>query len=1507
MRPDTVPPGPSAAPPPRATVRDRPDGAEVAAAVHCLPAARQRSGGTPGERDRGQARAAEGAPGHSRRASRHDLVRVMPGEGPSRMAAAEAAFGGRRFVYAGDPPLGVTLAAEGRPPVDCDVTRKAGLDAEAGGWAVWLAVSRGPVPPGAVLRAHYLPDGAVIAGRGFAPLHSPVPPPRGRSGTATGTADDRAAPGPGGTTSQAPVPVPSRAPEPARPGGAAAAPQDECCDDCGYRRDARGHEITCGPAPQGRPLGQPPSPAAGNAMPGITTAPDHAAGSRSGRRPRPRPDQRDALRDIAAGLADSRAGQVHRACGTGKTLIGRWAAEQQAAELIVVFLPRLQLVAQTITEWLRPGSWPFRAMVVCSDPTSTAGVAERRGGGAAAIAAASRTSRVPVTTDPLAVAGFLSGTGRRVLFCTYHSAPAVAAAIRAAGAGPFGLAVLDEAHNLAGRPSAAFRAVLDDAMIPARRRLFMTATPVRDADPGGRRPPGRGRAVLSMNDAQVFGPVLHRLPFGQAVSKGLLCDYRVLVIGIREAPGSRPSPGPLPASVTLAALQDAVTRFGVRRVLSFHTRVASAAAFAEQAASAPEGWPAGHRVWAAAVSARTPACRRRMQLGRLAAAGGTTVGIVSNAGCLTEGVDVPAVDGVLFADPRRSLVDIVQAAGRVLRPAPGKEIGTIIIPVALPAGGDDEEALLGSRFAHVWAVLRALRAQDDRLAAELDMLSRMDGASRLKASGNDGGRVHFLMPGTVPLRVVRLRMIRNAGSRWERMFGLLEAFTVEHGHARVGTAAVADGEPFGSWVTLQRSHYRRKLLDPERARRLAALPGWRWTGAEAEADRILGRVTAHIARVGSAKQPPQGPSIYAGTRGGRDRTLGVRVAEWRQQWRRGTLPADIARELQSLPDWDWRPLPGADLDMVDALAAFTARERHGNPAPGHIETITTARPDDGGPVSASLPLGQWVRDVRRRALLGRLHPALEEEILAATPLSSQISRRFAWQVHETRWLLALDALARYASREQRADVPPGHLEEADGATVDLGTWCATQRALYHRGDLDPARAGLLAAQPHWTWDQPGPGEPGPAAPAHTPAGNVTRASRFAHGTPGRYDAGCRCPGCVTAHQPYQQAAQLTPPPGHAADQLVPATRARGQLQELRRRDAALDQAAATTGIQARRLRQIEQGLIGRITPGEDSAIAGAAVASASRRRRPQPSQQQEQRWRHRFDLLAGWMTSHPGAPAPERLVLNGILIGGWVREQRLQWRRGRIQPGRAAMLESLPGWKWESGDPAWEAARARLEAYAALHGHAQVPEQHQSPDGFYLGAWVRQQRGERAAGRLLPARAARLQAIAGWSWDAGHDAAFEAGITALKRFADQHGHACPTARHVDPEGFKLGRWVANHRHRRGALDPDQVARLEAIPGWDWDPFETRWQASYRELRAFAARTGHTRVAASYAEPDPDASPGRPPLGLWVAQQRNSYNQGNLAARRQRLLEALPGWTWDGYEARRRRVAARRAS
>jgi superfamily II DNA or RNA helicase len=535
---------------------------------------------------------------------------------------------------------------------------------------------------------------------------------------------------------------------------------------------------------------------------------------------RPRPDdQEEALAKILAGLANDPRGQLLAACGIGKTLLARWAAERFGVRQVLVAVPTLELVGQTLREWRRAPNWPFDAIVVCSDPTTTAGAAERGVDAADGeddavdpFAGQAPAGAVPVTTDPARVADFLSRgrAGRaQLVLSTYHSAEVVAQAARRAQV-RFDLAVLDEAHRLAGRTPPAFATVLDDRRLPAAKRLFMTATPrVTSA--------GHAGELRSMDDPATFGSPWYELPFGEAIRRRLLVDYQVLVVAARQG-GPAADAAAAGEQIALGALRDAAARYGLRRVLSFHNRVAAARQFATAAKAA--GLPDGRRVVASHISGKTPAAARQATLAQLAAAGDDELVVVANARCLTEGVDVPAVDAVLFADPRRSVIDVVQAVGRVLRPAPGKQRGLVIVPVVLPPGDDDDTSLAAGPFAHVWTVLRALRAHDERFAVEVDELLRSvarDG-DRRHARRVGADRVRFVVPDGLDLDQVRVRLVDEVGAGWARMFGLLERYVASSGTARVPRGyRTPEGTALGDWTHRQMAAYRAGRLPTDRA------------------------------------------------------------------------------------------------------------------------------------------------------------------------------------------------------------------------------------------------------------------------------------------------------------------------------------------------------------------------------------------------------------------------------------------------------------------------------------------------------------------------------------------------------------------------------------------------------------------------------------------------------------------------------------------------------------------
>ena len=387
------------------------------------------------------------------------------------------------------------------------------------------------------------------------------------------------------------------------------------------------------------------------------------------------------------GFDRSDRGQMIMACGTGKTLTALFVKEKLAADRTLVLAPSLSLLSQLLSDWTANATAHFEHLPVCSDET----VAND------SIVVSAHELGDRVTTDPETIADFLRGSGPRVVFATYQSSPEIAKAFELDGVAPFDLVVADEAHRTVGRSTTAFGTVLDNKKIPAKRRLFMTATPrfvagsvIGDAE-------ALDCDVASMDNEAKYGPVFHRLPFAEAIDRGLLTDYQVVVVGVDDvecremADKARwvESDGigiknarPLAAQIGVAK---AMSRHDMRRAISFHSRIDGARRFARSLPEVISWMPDDQRptgqVWANYVSGAMTASQRRVRIRELDTIDLDHRGLLSNARCLTEGVDVPTLDGVVFIDPKRSEVDIVQAVGRAIRLAPDKTVGTIVIPV----------------------------------------------------------------------------------------------------------------------------------------------------------------------------------------------------------------------------------------------------------------------------------------------------------------------------------------------------------------------------------------------------------------------------------------------------------------------------------------------------------------------------------------------------------------------------------------------------------------------------------------------------------------------------------------------------------------------------------------------------------------------------------------------------------------------------------------------------------
>ena len=280
-------------------------------------------------------------------------------------------------------------------------------------------------------------------------------------------------------------------------------------------------------------------------------------------------------------------------------------------------------------------------------------------------------------------------------------------------------------------------------------------------------------------------------------------------------------------------------------------------------------------------------------------------------------------------------------------------------------------------------------------------------------------------------------------------------------------------------------------------------------------------------------------------------------------------------------------------------------------------------------------------------------------------------------------------------------------------------------------------------------------------------------------------------------------------------------------------------------------------------------------------------------WEEGFGKLMQFVEREGHAEVPRHHTENGFELGVWVDTQRSKLKKGELPQTRRERLSALPGWTWEALVTAWEQGFAHLESFVAREGHARVPGKWRE-DGYRLGQWVMVQRSISKKGRLDEDRRTRLEGLSGWIWDP-REAAWDEGYAHLVAFAEREDHArVPDS--WDEDGYRLGKWVGKQRglFRRGKLEAKHRARLEALPGWTWNPHEDAWDVGYAHLTAFAEREGHTRVPTQYRDADGYR------LGEWVNNQRAQVRRGTLEPERRARLEAIPGWTRSAQQPARAR-------
>ncbi len=484
-----------------------------------------------------------------------------------------------------------------------------------------------------------------------------------------------------------------------------------------------------------------------------------------------RPHQKEALEKTQAYFKEADRGKLIMACGTGKTFNALRIAENETKGrgLILFLVPSIALLGQTLREWSADANEPINAVCICSDPEISRKKSKSADVDTFSVVdlALPASTKVKDILKQFRVFKANGSQGMTVVFSTYQSIEVIARAQKELlkvdqNFGAFDLIICDEAHRttgvtLSGEDESAFVKVHDNDFLKAHKRLYMTATPRLFSD-DAKSKAARAEALLcSMDDVAQYGEEIYRIGFGEAVEHDLLSDYKVLILTLNDQDIPPAVQKMISDDSQEINADDASKLIGcinalskqilgdegiikdndpapMRRAVAFCPKITASKEITSIFNSASNTYieelpeeKQDQMVFVAAkhIDGTMSAPQRDELLGWLKAdiEDANECRVLTNVRCLSEGVDVPSLDAVMFLSARNSQVDVVQSVGRVMRKAPGKKYGYIIIPVVVPSDVEASKALDDNeRYKVVWTVLNALRAHDDRFNATVNQI-----------------------------------------------------------------------------------------------------------------------------------------------------------------------------------------------------------------------------------------------------------------------------------------------------------------------------------------------------------------------------------------------------------------------------------------------------------------------------------------------------------------------------------------------------------------------------------------------------------------------------------------------------------------------------------------------------------------------------------------------------------------------------------------------------------------
>lgn len=811
----------------------------------------------------------------------------------------------------------------------------------------------------------------------------------------------------------------------------------------------------------------------------------------------PYPYQIEALKDIKSHLQLNDRASVVMACGTGKTLVALWAVEQSKAKSILVLLPSLTLLQQTLSEWSAHNSWgkKFSYLCVCSDPQVDLKNDEIE----------IDTTDVPfkIDTDSEVVKSYLAHENGKVkiVFSTYQSSQVVSQATK--DLFTFDIGVFDEAHKTTGVAEGRFALALKDENISISKRLFFTATP-KHYDISKRNKDGEFKFV-SMDDESIYGSRAHTLSFSRAAEKGIICPYKVVVTLIDK---TQVDDFALKNGITLVegdtvkakwvasqvAVSSAIQHTNAKKVITFHSRVKTASDFASDEIYGIKKFLPNFDVFH--IHGKQRSNERKDTISKFKTA---SKSLITNAKCLTEGVDVPAVDMVAFVDPRHSKIDIAQAVGRAMRKPRGgnKQLGYIVVPIYAESihERDLDKAILEQNFESVAAVLNSLQEQDDELVELVGELTTAKGRDKFFNPYRLIEKIEVIGL-TVSLDKITSNIhntiLDRLGSTWDHFFGCLINYKNKEGHCLVPVEYTDDTVNLGRWVHNQRSL--KNKIAADKLKKLNDL-GFVWDAIEFNWQKGFEELIYYKNREGHCLVPIQHQENKF--------NLGIWVSTQRKQ--KDELRSDRINRLNEI-GFVWDVSSSLWDEGYRKLIAYKEREGHSNVPFKHTEDnfnlgkwasrqrslkekLLKERVDklnelgfiwdysdyewekginelkyfyeteghSNVPIRNSqndFKLGQWITNIRKT-----------KDSISSEKINQLKELNFVWDVLTNDWEISFSALTDFYKREGHSKVPLNHFEN----NINLGQWVSVQRRQKAQNKIYPDRLKRLEAL-DFVWD-----------------------------------------------------------------------------------------------------------------------------------------------------------------------------------------------------------------------------------------------------------------------------------------------------------------------------------------------------------------------------------------------------------------------------------------------------